>query len=126
MFYDGFFQYLLQEGFSIFAPNFRGTPNYGTSFLKMIEGDWGGAPRLDILAGVEMLAENRGVDSGKFILFGGSYGGYMSLLLSGRHPEKFKACVDICGDQLIYAYRNMSSPLEKSNGFLDRQSGSRP
>lgn len=114
IFYDGFFQYLLQEGFSIFAPNFRGTPNYGTSFLKMIEGDWGGAPRLDILAGVEMLAENRGVDSGKFILFGGSYGGYMSLLLSGRHPEKFKACVDICGPTSLFTLIETCPPHWKN------------
>lgn len=40
--YYGYFQYLLRCGFHIFAPNFRGTPNYGTSFLKLIEGDWGG------------------------------------------------------------------------------------
>lgn len=100
--YNGFFQYLLQLGFSIFAPNFRGTPNYGTTFLKMIEGDWGGAPRLDILAGVEMLVEHKKVDPDKLLLFGASYGGYMSLLLFGRHQEKFKACVDICGPTNLF------------------------
>lgn len=100
--YDGFFQYLLECGFSIFTPNFRGTPNYGTSFLKMIEGDWGGGPRLDVLCGIDSLVKQGKADSDKIILFGASYGGYLSLLLFGRHPESFKACIDFCGPTNLF------------------------
>lgn len=35
------FQYLLRQGYNIFAPNFRGSTRYGSTFTKMIEGDWG-------------------------------------------------------------------------------------
>jgi dienelactone hydrolase len=95
--YFGFLQYLLASGYHIFAPNFRGTPNYGTTFLKMIEGDWGGGPRLDVLEGIDLLVKQGKVEADKLILFGASYGGYLSLLLFGRHQERFKACIDIFG-----------------------------
>ncbi|MBS4174104.1 alpha/beta fold hydrolase [Bacillus sp. FJAT-49736] len=104
IYYDGFFQFLIYNGFHIFAPNFRGTPNYGTSFLKMIEGDWGGGPRLDVLSGIEALAQLGKIDSEKLILFGASYGGFLSLLLFGRHQDKFKACIDMCGPVNLFTF----------------------
>jgi dipeptidyl aminopeptidase/acylaminoacyl peptidase len=100
--YYGFFQYLLECGFSIFTPNFRGTPNYGTSFLKMIEGDWSGGPRLDVLYGIKSLVSQGKADTDKIVLFGASYGGYLSLLLLGRHPETFKACIDFRGPTNLF------------------------
>ncbi|MBY0123566.1 prolyl oligopeptidase family serine peptidase [Bacillus sp. S/N-304-OC-R1] len=108
--YFGLFQYLLQQGFSIFAPNFRGTPNYGTSFLKMIEGDWGGGPRLDILSGIDLLIKEGKAIEGNIIVLGFSYGGYMSLLLFGRHQEKFKACVDAFGPSSLFTLIETSPP----------------
>jgi dipeptidyl aminopeptidase/acylaminoacyl peptidase len=102
--YFGYFQYLLHSGFNIFAPNFRGTPNYGRSFLQMIEGDWGGGPRMDVLFGIDHLVELRKVEADKVILFGASYGGYLSLLLFGRHPERFRACIDICGPANLFTF----------------------
>ncbi|MFT4414364.1 S9 family peptidase [Fredinandcohnia humi] len=108
--YFGPFQYLLHQGFNIFSPNFRGTPNYGTSFLKLIEGDWGGGPRLDILAGIDLLVKEGKATEGNIILFGGSYGGYMSLLLFGRHQHLFKACVDMFGPTSLFTLIETAPP----------------
>lgn len=102
--YYGFFQYLLQCGFDIFAPNFRGTPNYGRTFLQLIEGDWGGGPRMDVLFGIDYLVKQGKIESDKVILFGASYGGYLSLLLFGRHPERFCACIDVCGPTNLFTF----------------------
>jgi dipeptidyl aminopeptidase/acylaminoacyl peptidase len=100
--YFGFFQYLLHRGFNIFAPNFRGTPNYGATFQKLIEGDWGGGPRYDVLFGLDKLIAEGRIEGDKVILFGASYGGYLSLLLFGRHQERFKACIDIFGPTSLF------------------------
>lgn len=91
------FQCFLNRGYSVFAPNFRGSTGYGSSFVKLVEQDWGEGPRLDCVAGIEWLFDNGITDRDKLFLLGGSYGGYMTLLLHGRHPEYFKACVDIFG-----------------------------
>lgn len=102
--YRTMFQFLLNRGYSIFAPNFRGSSNYGLKFMKMVEGDWGHGPRLDNLEGIEWLIKNGYAESDKVLLLGGSYGGYMALLLHGRHADKFKAVVDIFGPSNLFSF----------------------
>ncbi|MGE6204537.1 S9 family peptidase [Guptibacillus hwajinpoensis] len=98
------FQFLLHRGYSIFAPNFRGSSGYGLSFKRLVEGDWGYGPRLDNIHGLEWLFEQGYADREKIMLMGGSYGGYMALLLHGRHPDYFKAVVDIFGPSHLFSF----------------------
>ena len=98
------FQFLLHRGYSIFAPNFRGSSGYGLSFKRLVEGDWGHGPRLDNIHGLEWLIEQGYADREKIMLMGGSYGGYMALLLHGRHPDYFKAVVDIFGPSHLFSF----------------------
>lgn len=98
------FQFLVNRGYSIFAPNFRGSTGYGLKFHKMVEGDWGHGPRLDNIEGLEYLIKNGYADRDKILLMGGSFGGYMALLLHGRHPEYFKAVVDIFGPSDLFSF----------------------
>ncbi|WP_449540130.1 S9 family peptidase [Ferdinandcohnia sp. Marseille-Q9671] len=98
------FQFLVNRGYSIFAPNFRGSTGYGLSFSKMVEGDWGHGPRLDNVEGLEWLIKNGYADREKILLLGGSFGGYMSLLLHGKHPEYFKAVIDIFGPSDLFSF----------------------
>ena len=98
------FQSFLYEGYSVFAPNFRGSTGYGLAFMKMVEGDWGEGPRLDNVAALDWLIENGYAQKGNIYLVGGSYGGYMSLLLHGRHAEYFKAVIDIFGPSDLFSF----------------------
>ncbi|WP_289890912.1 S9 family peptidase [Virgibacillus pantothenticus] len=98
------FQALLNRGYSIFAPNFRGSTGYGASFVKMVEQDWGEGPRLDCLEGIHWLFNNGITSKDKLFLVGGSYGGYMALLLHGRHADYFKAVVDIFGPSDLFTF----------------------
>ncbi|MBB6450712.1 dipeptidyl aminopeptidase/acylaminoacyl peptidase [Geomicrobium halophilum] len=98
------FQMLVYEGYRILAPNFRGSSNYGLSFMKEVEGDWGYGPRLDNVAALDYMIENNFVDRDKIFLIGGSYGGYMALLLHGRHGDYFKAVVDIFGVSNLFSF----------------------
>ncbi|SEN99204.1 Dipeptidyl aminopeptidase/acylaminoacyl peptidase [Amphibacillus marinus] len=100
------FQAFLNRGYTIFAPNFRGSTGYGASFVKMVEQDWGEGPRLDNLAGLDWLIEQNLTDPDHLFLVGGSYGGYMALLLHGRHPDYFKAVIDIFGPSDLFTFVN--------------------
>jgi protease II len=103
-YFRAMFQFLVNRGYSIFAPNFRGSTGYGLAFTKMVEGNWGDGPRLDNIAGLEYLYENGLADREKTLLMGGSFGGYMALLLHGRHPEYFKAVVDVFGPSNLFSF----------------------
>ncbi|MDA8194246.1 MAG: prolyl oligopeptidase family serine peptidase [Thermaerobacter sp.] len=92
-----FFQYALSRGYNIWAPNFRGSTGYGAEFEKLVEGDWGEGPRLDMMASVDWLTASGRASRDRLFVVGGSYGGYMTLLLHGRHAERFQAYVDIFG-----------------------------
>ncbi|QSO51969.1 S9 family peptidase [Alicyclobacillus curvatus] len=101
-----FFQYLCSHGYNVWAPNFRGSSGYGTKFVKMVEGDWGEGPRLDMVESMEFLIREGKADRDKLFLVGGSYGGYMTLLLHGRHADYFQACVDIFGPSNLFTFLN--------------------
>lgn len=98
------FQFLLNRGYSILAPNFRGSSGYGLSFMKRVEGDWGHGPRLDNVHALEYAIAQGWVERDKILLMGGSYGGYMALLLHGRHGEYFQAVVDIFGVSNLFSF----------------------
>lgn len=103
-FFRPMFQMMLAQGYHIFAPNFRGSSGYGAEFIKMVERDWGEGPRLDCVAGIQWLFDQNITSPDRLFVVGGSYGGYMTLLLAGRHPELFRAAVDIFGPSNLFTF----------------------
>ncbi|MCY0893341.1 MAG: alpha/beta fold hydrolase [Acidibacillus sp.] len=101
-----FFQFLCSRGYNVWAPNFRGSAGYGAAFMQKVEGDWGHGPRLDMIESMEWLLQEGRADRDKLFLVGGSYGGYMTLLLHGRHADYFQACVDIFGPANLFTFLN--------------------
>ena len=60
--------------------------------------DWGGQDRLDhVHAMTEVLPKDPRIDVTRAGVVGRSYGGYMTLTLAMRHPELWKAAVDMFG-----------------------------
>jgi pimeloyl-ACP methyl ester carboxylesterase len=91
-------QYLTLNGFSVFVPNVRGSIGYGLSYTKQVDRDWGGDDRLDHVHAIsKVLPNDLRLDTSRVGLVGRSYGGYMTLMLAGRHPEIWKAAVDMFG-----------------------------
>lgn len=119
--YRSMFQCFLHRGYTIFAPNFRGSTGYGSTFVKMVNRDWGGGPAKDCMAGVEWLFDNNITNPDRLFLVGGSYGGYMALLLHGRHPEYFKAVIDIFGPSSLFTF--VDSVPEHWKPLMDRSVG---
>jgi dipeptidyl aminopeptidase/acylaminoacyl peptidase len=67
----------------------------------MVEQDWGDGPRLDMTAGIDWLIDQKLADREKLFLMGGSYGGYMSLLLHGRQSQSISAPSSIYAESAI-------------------------
>jgi len=90
-------QFLALNGFAVFVPNVRGSTGYGLDYTKQVDRDWGGQDRLDHVHAMGLLAQDARLDMARAGVVGRSYGGYMTLTLAGRHPELWKAAVDMFG-----------------------------
>ncbi|MEO8285055.1 MAG: alpha/beta fold hydrolase [Chloroflexota bacterium] len=90
-------QFLTLNGFAVFAPNVRGSTGYGMSYSKRVERDWGGQDVLDHMHSLGVLAQDSRLDVARAGVMGRSYGGYMTLTLASRYPDKWAAAVDMFG-----------------------------
>ena len=90
-------QYLLNNGYAVFAPNVRGSTGYGKDFHLMDNLDFGGKPLYDVVDGKHYLTTLDFIDPDRIGIYGGSYGGYMVLAALAFTPKAFKVGVDIVG-----------------------------
>jgi len=97
-------QFLTLNGFAVWVPNARGSTGYGLQYTKRVDHDWGGLDRLDHVAAFDLLRQDERLDMNRAGVMGRSYGGYMTLTLAGRHPELWKAAVDMFGPYNLFSF----------------------
>jgi len=85
-------QALAAAGFTVLAPDYRGSGGYGRSFLHANDGQMGVVDLDDIVAGARYLRE-QGFD--RVGIYGESWGGYFALSAVTRR-DAFDAAVAIC------------------------------
>jgi dipeptidyl aminopeptidase/acylaminoacyl peptidase len=107
--YSGWVQLLVQQGYAVFCPNIRGSTGYGWDFLAANRRDWGGGDFKDIMAGIDYLIKNDGIDSARLGIAGWSYGGYMAEWAITQ-TNRFKASVSGAG------MSNLASEFGTENG----------
>ena len=90
-------QYFVNHGYAILMVNNRGSSGYGKSFYKMDNRNHGDKDLMDCVFGKRWLAKQGYIDSTRIGIYGGSYGGFMSLAGIIFHPEEFKVGVDLFG-----------------------------
>lgn len=85
-------QYYAAKGYTVLAPNYRGSTGYGTAFEHANYKNWGNGDTQDCLQGARFLADLNEVDAGRLGIIGGSYGGYMVACCLARDPDYRFAC----------------------------------
>ena len=111
--YDGMYQYLLNRGIGVLAPNIRGSKGYGKSWQKAIYRDWGGGELKDLEHCARYMQNLDWVDTGRMGVFGGSFGGFASLSCATRLPEYWTVAVDSCGPADLLLFANATLPIWK-------------
>ena len=89
-------QYLASKGFVVLAINYRGGSGFGRAFQDLAVEDWLNAQALDAGAAGDFL-RNLPFTTNKVGIYGGSYGGSMSMAAITRTPDKFDAAVAMRG-----------------------------
>jgi dipeptidyl aminopeptidase/acylaminoacyl peptidase len=88
-------QHLVNQGYMVIAPNYRGSTGYGKEFQHANLFDMGGGDLQDVLAAADWIKHTGYLDPKKLVLMGGSYGGYMTMMGVTKAPEVWAAGVPI-------------------------------
>ncbi|MEE8335229.1 MAG: S9 family peptidase [Candidatus Neomarinimicrobiota bacterium] len=86
-------QLLAAEGYMVLQPNYRGSGGRGVVFSKGDHDDLGGMEYMDVLSGIDYLAERNMIDPQHVGTGGWSYGGYFSAWGATAHSVRFKAAM---------------------------------
>jgi dipeptidyl aminopeptidase/acylaminoacyl peptidase len=135
--YQNFFvrivQYLVNQGFFVIAPNYRGSTGYGKEFEDANRFDMGGGDLDDVDSAAEWIKQTGFIDPKKVAVMGGSYGGYLTMMAVTKAPARWAAGVpffpfvnwftementDPYGRE--YAISNMGDPMKDTARFKDR------
>ncbi|WP_179952256.1 alpha/beta hydrolase family protein [Marinicella rhabdoformis] len=84
-------QYLVNQGYAVFQPNFRASTGYGLQYLLAGKEKFSTRVQQDIVDGFEYLLAQGVGDREKLGVFGHSFGGYSVLSLMSSYPDLFKA-----------------------------------
>ncbi len=95
--FHGEVQYLVSQGFGVFAPNFRGSTGYGKRFARLNDRRHGEDDLQDIVYAKRYLSTLDWVDGENIGLVGGSYGGFLVSAAMVNYPDEFKAGVSRAG-----------------------------
>ena len=86
-------QAYVDAGFQVAMLNYRGSIGFGAEWRDTLIGNIGWPEVEDILAGLDDLVANGWTDPKRAVIAGWSWGGYLTLLTHGMHPDRFIAGV---------------------------------
>jgi len=82
---------LVQQGYAVIAPDYRGSSGYGAEFWRQI--DYGGLEVEDVDAARQwMIERHRDIDPRRVGIIGWSHGGMIALLTVFAHGADYQAC----------------------------------
>jgi len=86
-----FHHLLTEQGYVVLDMDFRASEGYGRDWRTAIYRQMGTPELDDLVDGVDWLVKNHAVDARRVGLYGGSYGGFMTLMAMFKRPDVFAA-----------------------------------
>jgi dipeptidyl aminopeptidase/acylaminoacyl peptidase len=86
-----FHHLLMERGFIVFDIDYRGSAGYGRDWRTGIYRHMGGKDLTDHVDAVNYLVKEHGVDPKRIGIYGGSYGGFITLMAMFTQPDVFAA-----------------------------------
>jgi dipeptidyl aminopeptidase/acylaminoacyl peptidase len=110
--YDPSAQFWLDHGYAWISVNYRGSLGFGRDFAEQIWGDLGHRELADMVAARDWLVAQGIARADEIFLFGGSYGGYLTLFGLGKRPDLWVGGMAIAADaDLAGCYEHSSDAL---------------
>ena len=95
--YDPFSAFLANRGYATLQVNYRGSGQRGQNFQRSGFRQFGSGIQDDLIDGVKWAIAQGYVDPNRICVFGGSFGGYSSLMQPILAPKLYKCAIDYAG-----------------------------
>jgi dipeptidyl aminopeptidase/acylaminoacyl peptidase len=110
-------QFLANRGYAVLQMNFRGSTGYGKKFWEASFKKWGLEMQNDVTDGTKWLIDKGIADEDRMAIYGGSYGGYATLMGIVKEPDLYTAAVDYVGVSNLFTFMKTIPPYWKP--YLD-------
>lgn len=118
-----FHNLLADKGYTVLDIDYQASSGYGRNCRTNIYRHMGGADLNDQVDGAKLLADKYGVNAKAIGIYGGSYGGFITLMAMFNQPEVFKAgaalrsVTDWAHYNHGYTANILNSPIEDSIAY---------
>lgn len=102
--WNGVVQFLVQRGWVVIQPNYRGSLGFGRAYREALFGSWGKGDLSDNLGAVDFCEARGLIRRDRVVAWGGSAGGYSTFVCLTKAPEVFAAGIALYGLVDIYAF----------------------
>jgi dipeptidyl aminopeptidase/acylaminoacyl peptidase len=120
--FNATFEYFVQAGYGILAPNVRGSTGYGTAYMNLDNTTRRMESVNDLAHAAYWLRDKKKGDPKRLAVYGASYGGFMVLASVTHYPDLWAAGIDVVGIanfvtmvQTTGAYRRAHREAEYGN-----------
>ena len=119
-------QLLASRGYMVLQVNYRGSGGFGQAFQDKSYGQWAQGLMNDIIDATHWAIDQGYADKERICIYGGSFGGYASLMAPAREPGLFKCAFGYVGlyDAQIQLTKSDTSKRDSGRRFLARAFGS--
>ncbi|MCC6320752.1 MAG: S9 family peptidase [Phycisphaerales bacterium] len=106
-------QWLANRGYAVLSVNYRGSTGFGKGYIMASRREWGGKMHDDLIDAVNWAVTKKVADPARVAIFGGSYGGYATLVGLTFTPDVFACGVDIVGVSNLPTFMQTIPPYWK-------------
>jgi dipeptidyl aminopeptidase/acylaminoacyl peptidase len=82
---------MLQQGWTVLAPNYRGSTGFGKRWQLANRFDMGGGDMEDVVAGADYLVDEKLAHKKSIAITGSSHGGYLTMMALTFYPDRWAA-----------------------------------
>lgn len=118
-------QLLASRGYLVLQVNYRGSGGFGKAFQDKAYGQWAQGIMNDVIDATHWAINQGYANKDRICIYGGSFGGYASLMAPVRDPELFQCAFGYVGlyDAQIQMTRSDTSQSDAGRRYLVRAFG---
>jgi dipeptidyl aminopeptidase/acylaminoacyl peptidase len=97
-------QHLVQRGWVVVKSNYRGTLGYGRAYREALFDEWGKGDIADNVGAIDYCAGRGLIRLDRAVAWGGSAGGYSTLVCLTKAPQRFAGGIALYGLYDLYTF----------------------